>query len=286
MRNAAKTFLIALQFFTRIPVTGRIGRWADYSPARLNRAAAYFPLVGFVVGLVSVAGMALAIAAFSSLGTLGWALSAMLSLVLSLWVTGAFHEDGLADTFDALGGHVDREKALAIMKDSRLGTYGTVALMVALGTKVLLMASVLSLDATLALGTVVVAHGVSRLGPLVVMAWLPYVADADTSKSKPLAQGLTVSGAMLAGASALLGTVVCGAICAWWDGIAASSRAGVGVTLQLLGAATLGWVLASAWCVRWFRQRLAGYTGDCLGATQQLAELLIWMTVLLSVLAD
>jgi adenosylcobinamide-GDP ribazoletransferase len=285
MRDALKTFLVAVQFFTRIPVTGALGRWVDYSPGRLNRAAACFPLVGFVVGIVNALAVGFAAALLQPLGALGWALAALMGLAVSVWLTGAFHEDGLADTFDALGGHVDRTQALAIMKDSRLGTYGTVALMMALSTKVLLVASVLSLDIATALSAMVVAHGASRLGPLVVMARLPYVGDLAASKAKPLAQTLSLDAALFAGVSTLLGIIACGSIATWWMGSTPWTQVGLHILVQLLGASALGLALASAGCVRWFRQRLGGFTGDCLGATQQLAELAIWMTLLVLLLA-
>ena len=118
MRYQLELFLTALGFFTRIPVPA----WVPWSPERLNHAARYFPLVGWVVGGVG-AGAFLALAL-----VLPVSLAVILSMAVTIRLTGAFHEDGLADTFDALGGHVSRERALQIMRDSRIGTYGAAAL--------------------------------------------------------------------------------------------------------------------------------------------------------------
>lgn len=267
-----KTFLIALQFFTRVPVTGALGRWADYSPERLNRAAAFFPWVGLVVGGVSAAFTCAAWQALATAGDVGLMLAALSGLAASLWLTGAFHEDGLADTFDALGGHVSRERALEIMKDSRLGSYGTVALVVVLGAKVLLIAAVLKLNPSLALVTVVAAHVASRAAPLWVMRCLPYISPADTSKSKPLAERLGTGGF----AFALFSAASLASGCWWLAGLWRPAPP----AWAMLAAAGLAGLAATAWLVSWFRRRLDGFTGDCLGTTQQLSELAIWGAVL------
>ena len=120
---------IALQFFTRVPVPARVG----FEPAWLNASARHFPLVGLLVG--AVAALALAVGSQA----LGTAIGVWLSIAATVWLTGAFHEDGLADTCDALGGAVSRERALEIMKDSRIGTYGAVGLLLVLGLKACLL---------------------------------------------------------------------------------------------------------------------------------------------------
>jgi adenosylcobinamide-GDP ribazoletransferase len=124
-------YLLAVQFFTRIPVTGRVAAWVGYSPAMLRASAAHFPGVGWLVALV-----ACTVAALS--GTLlhgrpGSALvTAVLCTIATVLVTGGFHEDGLADVADGLGGSAARERALEIMKDSRVGAFGAMALVLAL----------------------------------------------------------------------------------------------------------------------------------------------------------
>ena len=134
-----KHFLLALQFFTRIPITGSLAAWVGYSPPMLRSASAYFPLVGSLVGSFSAAVLLLASALLPS-SDLGYLLAAALATASSVWLTGGFHEDGLADTADALGGYVAAERALDIMKDSRIGSYGSLALILVLGIKISVLA--------------------------------------------------------------------------------------------------------------------------------------------------
>lgn len=253
--TALRHWLLALQFFTRIPVTGRLAAWVGYSPALLNASAGHFPGVGWVVGGVGAAVLWGALA--------GWGpwVAALACTAATAWLTGAFHEDGLADTFDALGGGVTRERALEIMKDSRIGSYGTVALVLALGLKVALLALLAQRGAGAAVAAVLAAHVLSRAAPLAVMRALPYVSDAGQAKSKPLAESVSR-------ASLLTGVL--------W------SVPAVALVWQAQGAMVLIvalalWLLALAAMLRLLRRRLQGFTGDTLGATQQLCELALYL---------
>src|SRR5690606_8920596 len=125
MRYQLELFFAALGFFTRIPVPA----WVPWSPERLNHAARYFPLVGWVVGGVG-AGAFLAFAL-----VLPASLAVILSMAVTIRLTGAFHEDGWADTCDGLGGGWDKAQVLTIMKDSRIGSYGTVGVVLMLLAK-------------------------------------------------------------------------------------------------------------------------------------------------------
>ncbi|TSE36482.1 adenosylcobinamide-GDP ribazoletransferase [Tepidimonas charontis] len=259
--RGVRHFLLALQFFTRIPVRGRLAAWVGYSPAMLRASAAHFPGVGWVVGTWCGAVFALAIHIFGA-NAAGAALAAVLSTAAGVWLTGAFHEDGLADTADALGGHVSRERALEIMKDSRIGSYGTLAVLLALALKLALLVWL-----TQALGPLAVAWGLfgahvtSRTAPLLTIATLPHIGDTATSKSKPLADRIGVAALGVAGlwcAAALAVLVWATPPAPWWAGV--------------LGA-LLGW----SWMWHLLRRRLGGFTGDTLGATQQLAELGWWL---------
>ncbi len=250
-------FLIAVQFFTRIPITGRLADWVGFSPARLRASAAHFPGVGWVVGgLVALVFWGL-MQALVARPAAPW-VAAGLSTAFGVWLTGAFHEDGLADTADALGGHVSRERALEIMKDSRIGTYGAIALVLAVLTKVLLLGLLVQAwGATQVAWALLAAHVTSRFMPLLVIATLEHVGDTPTSKSKPLADRIDASGL----AVALL----------WW--LAAVLLAGsTAPDLQWLPA-VLGAALGLAWVWRLLQRRLGGFTGDGLGATQQASEL-------------
>ena len=181
-----KHFLLALQFFTRIPITGRLAVWVGYSPTMLRAASVYFPLVGSVVGIFSalVLWLALAVLPPSALGAL---MAAILATAASVWLTGGFHEDGLADTADALGGYVAAEKALEIMKDSRIGSYGSLTLILVLGLKIATLALLAQQSPLLAAVALLWAHTLSRLSPLLLMFSLAHVGDLARSKSKPLA---------------------------------------------------------------------------------------------------
>ena len=250
-------FFIALQFFTRIPVTGRLADWVGFSPAMLRASAAHFPGVGWVVGGLT------ALVFWGLMQTLAvqpaapW-VAAVLSTAFSVWLTGAFHEDGLADTADGLGGAVSRERALDIMKDSRIGSYGAIALVLALLAKVLLLGLLSQAGgASLAAWALFGAHVSSRLWPLAVIRTLPHVGDTAQSKSKPLADTIGTGGLVVA----LLWSLSAMALVGW--------RAPGGHWLWALAGGLLGLV----WIWRVLRQRLQGFTGDGLGATQQLSEL-------------
>lgn len=250
-------FFIALQFFTRIPVTGRLADWVGFSPAMLRASAAHFPGVGWVVGGLTALVFWALMQALVAQPAAPW-VAAVLSTAFGVWLTGAFHEDGLADTADALGGAVSRERALEIMKDSRIGSYGAIALVLALLAKVLLLGLLVQAGGALATAwALFAAHVSSRLLPLLVIATLPHVGDTPQSKSKPLADGIEVAGLL----AALL----------WWA--LAMMLLAVAAPAWPWFAAVLGAFLGFLWMWRLLARRLQGFTGDGLGATQQLAEL-------------
>eukprot|EP01036_Dinobryon_divergens_P050298 gene50298-67357_t len=179
-------YLLAVQFFTRIPVTGKLAEWVGFSPAMLRASAAHFPGVGWLVGASSAVVLWGLVWALPEVSASSW-VAAVLCTVFGVMLTGAFHEDGLADTADGLGGSLNRERALDIMKDSRVGTYGALALVLIVLLKVGLLAMLLQLvplPAAAAAGFG--AHVVSRFLPLFIIRSLPHVGDTQQSKSKPL----------------------------------------------------------------------------------------------------
>lgn len=236
--NEIRRFLAAVQYFTRLPVPS----WVGHSQALLDDAARYFPLVGLLVGLIGAATL--------------WALShlwsnpiaVVISIMATLLVTGAFHEDGLADAVDGLGGSLDRARSLEIMKDSRIGVFGAAALVVMLGLKFAILGATPMRTAALML---IGGHTVSRLGGVLIMATLPYVRDSPDSRSRPLVHRISI-------ASIFIGCLA--------SALAVSP-------LQLRGLT--GTVSVLGICLLWrafIKHRLGGYTGDCLGAAQQLGE--------------
>ncbi|SIQ16590.1 adenosylcobinamide-GDP ribazoletransferase [Pseudacidovorax sp. RU35E] len=259
--NGVRHFLLALQFFTRIPVTGRLAAWVGYSSQMLRASAAHFPGVGWVVGLIAAVVFALGLAGLR--GPMGALAAAVLATAVTVWATGGFHEDGLADTADGLGGSSQRERALEIMKDSRIGSFGALALVLALGLKAALLATLAEQGAAAAVASLLAAHVLSRLAPLFIIRALPHVGDSATSKSMPLADALP-AGALMVGLA--------------WSVPAALLLLAAQGLLHGLAALLLG-AAAAAWMFRLLRRRLGGFTGDGLGATQQLGELAIYFAL-------
>jgi adenosylcobinamide-GDP ribazoletransferase len=260
MTQFARHFLLALQFFTRIPVTGRLAAWVGFSPAMLRASAAHFPGVGWVVGGLTAAVLWGLLVLLPAAPAAVW-VAVVLSTVFGVMLTGAFHEDGLADLADGLGGSAERERALEIMKDSRIGSYGAIALVLVLLAKVALLALLAQGSGWLAVVALFAAHVTSRTVPLLIIRTLPHVGDTPQSKSKPLAESLSNAG-LLAG---LL----------WW-------ALAMALVVRLLPAApwaqaVLGALLGLAWMWRLLRRRLQGFTGDGLGATQQVCEVLFYL---------
>ncbi len=231
---------VALQFLTRLPV--RLPRWDE---TWLNRCVRYFPLVGALVGALSGAVLWGAAQLWAP-----W-VAALLTLAAAALITGAFHEDGLADSFDALGGAVSRERALAIMKDSRIGSYGALALLLVTALRAAALASLIAVDAVQALLAWVLVQALARCGAVALMVSLPYAGDAEQGKAKPLALRVPRHQLGLALLSCLPLLLLLPRQAALLLLVA---------TLVALGMRT------------WLRRRLGGYTGDTLGATEQLGE--------------
>ncbi|MFT3813885.1 MAG: adenosylcobinamide-GDP ribazoletransferase [Acidovorax sp.] len=253
-------FLLAIQFFTRIPITGRLADWVGYSPAMLRASAAHFTGVGCVVAAVA-AGVYAALAAALAPSPWACAVAAVGSTIATVLLTGGFHEDGLADTADGLGGSADRERALDIMKDSRLGAYGAMAITLALLAKCALLALLGAHSLSAALAGIAGAHVLSRLWPLLIMRSLPHVGDTARSKSKPLAD--QISGPAL------------GVAVSWCFVPLALVYQAQAASFLIAGAAASA--LVAAWLRGVFARRLGGFTGDCLGAAQQAGEIAFYL---------
>ncbi len=225
---------MALMFFTRIPVPSL----PDFREEDLTRAARWFPGVGLLIGAIQAAVL---LAAATILPPLA---AALLALAAALMATGAFHEDGLADSFDGLGGGYTREKVLEIMKDSRIGTFGAAALLLALSLQAVALAEIPGVAAILA------AHAASRFAAVTMLATQDYVREDLLSRAKPLATRIGAGGLAWAGACAVLPML----FMPWGE----------------LGAMLLAMLVMRLWWGRVCRRRLGGYTGDLLGACQQL----------------
>ena len=247
LRLEAEYFFGALRFFTRLPVPA----WVGHSSEHLNRSARYFPAVGLVVGGLSGAVFWLASQVWPP------AVAVLLAMAASLYATGAFHEDGLSDMTDGLGGGWEKGRILEIMKDSRVGSYGVVALVMALLGKFVLLCA---LPAALVPIALVAGHAVSRFAATTLLMFMDYVREDLLAKAKPLATRLGWGPFLVAGLFAALPLVL----------LPPQSLA---ISLVLVALVTL-------WLVRLLKRWLGGYTGDCLGATQQLAELAFYLGLL------
>ena len=277
MLQFIREYLLAVQFFTRIPVTGRLAEWVGYSPEMLRASAAHFPGIGVVVGGVAAAVFALLQlllpdTAFTPL------VAAALSTTATVLLTGGFHEDGLADVADGLGGSYHRERALEIMKDSRVGAFGAMALMLALLCKVALVALLgsvvwvtpantpLNFSVWYVCAALWTGHIVSRGLPLVMIRLLPHVGDTATSKSKPLADRISSNGLLIAFAWCFFALALASLALNAINLVVACSFSAVALLIML----------------RLFKRRLQGFTGDCLGATQQVCEIAFYLGLAVS----
>lgn len=252
--------LLATSFFTRIPVNIS----AEVNAKMLNEASRYFALVGVLIGTVS------ACAFYLCAMVMPVELALLIAMASSVLLTGAFHEDGWADVWDGFGGGWTLENKLNIMKDSRLGTYGAAALffilmikyqaLLALTQQNIASTTVVT-EALSLLSILVLGHCLSRVLATSLIADMPYVSEDATSKVKPLAQALSNNSyltLLATGAVILLFTL------------------SFSVVWKLLVI-----LLLTRWCLkRWFTQQLGGYTGDCLGAAQQLSEVVIYISLL------
>ncbi len=244
-------FLLALQFLTRLPVPD-----PGYTPARMAATPRWHPAVGALIGLLT--GLVYWLAAQG----VPPVLAAIMSTAFGLLLTGCFHEDGFADACDGLGGGATRERALEIMRDSRLGTYGAAGLGLMLAGKV---AALAALNPGVALAALIAAHAVSRASSVLVIATSAYVRDHGTGK--PVADGIPRADLKLVVATGLAALLPLAFVVP------------IGVVLCGLAGLVLGhWLMR-----RRFERRLGGYTGDCLGAVQQTSEigfylgLVVWL---------
>ena len=246
MRDALQAFLLALTYYTRIPIPYPLPN----TPSLQARSILYFPLVGWVVGGVAALVFQGALAFFPKTVAL------LLSMGSTLLLTGAIHEDGLADSCDGFGGGFHKEAILGIMKDPRIGSYGVLGLGLVLGLK---YASLLAIETLWLPWVLVISHSLSRATAASLLFRLDYAGANEQSKARSWVKrlslhelGIVVSGGML---PALLLLPI----------------AYAGLLLPL--------VLLHVGLTRYFQRRLGGYTGDCLGATQQIAEGMLYLLI-------
>ena len=239
--EAGSDFLHAVQFLTRLPVD----RWVAYDPTAMPRCVLFFPVVGVAIGLAG--GLAYAVAA----GMVPHSVAVLFAMLVPVLLTGALHEDGLADAADGLCGNAPRDRALEIMRDSRIGSYGAVALAFLLAFRFTAIASFGS--PWTILRVLIVAAALGRASAVALMSTCINIRS-DSATSRPFGSGLPPRLLWFCLGATALGAVLL-----------------LGLRLQpVLAAAAVTLALR-----QFFVRRLGGITGDCLGAAIALTELTV-----------
>lgn len=255
MKTELRIFFTALMFYTRIPCP----KWVGYTPELLNKSTRYFPVVGWIVGGLSFLVYYLCSFLFSL------EIAVLLSLAAGVFITGAFHEDGFADGFDGFGGGWTKSRILDIMKDSRIGTYGSVALIFLFALKFLALSEVLviaTMNPLLVALLFINYHTLARFTAINITFTSSYSREDESSKSKPIAKAYSYK--------EVLGVYSFG-------------------LLPLFALTFYQWPFILIliplfavyyFCQRYFNKWIDGYTGDCLGAVEQLSEIIILLSYL------
>jgi adenosylcobinamide-GDP ribazoletransferase len=248
VRRQLNIFLAAIMFLTRLPV----GRFHVFREEDVALSSLYFPVVGALIGLAG--GLALLASSF-----VPPIIAVLLSMLITVCLTGGLHEDGLSDSADGLIGGQNPQRRLEIMKDSRIGAYGALALWFSLTAKLFLVQSLLAINLMIAVQAMVIAHCLGRAATVALLTCLPY-ARVEDSKSSSFGNKVTLR--------QLVPVIVFAAI----------------LSLLLLGlqggfCVTAGIVVTSV-CGLYFKDKIGGITGDCLGAANQLVELSAYLSLL------
>ncbi len=247
MKKEIHIFFTALMFFTRIPCP----KWVNHDPTYLRLSAKYFSLVGILVGSIGAFVFYVSSLLFSI------EISLLLSMVSTIYTTGAFHEDGFADVCDGFGGGWTKDKILLIMKDSRLGTFGSVGLMLLLAIKFMALREINPGYIPIAL---IVGHSLSRFIATTLIYTHSYVRENDESKAKPAAKHISLSMVIISGIFGILPVFL---FQNPWIFLALIPMY---VSKVFLGAK--------------FKKWIGGQTGDCAGAVQQLSEVVFYLSII------
>ena len=237
-------------FYTRIPVP----KWVGYSKENLNKATGYFPIVGIIVGALG------GLVYWGAQHLLPISVSVILCMITTLLTTGAFHEDAISDFCDGFGGGYSKEQILSIMKDSRIGTYGAIGLVMTLLSRYLLLYHI---DPAKFLAVIIAGNAVSRLNAVFLIFSSEYVRMDETSKSKPIGEKHNTSSLVLAIVTGIIPMIFIP-----WQSSA------------MIFSALL---IALFFFRRYIHKILGGYTGDVLGAFQQISELIFYLVFLISI---
>ncbi len=252
IRRELGYFFAALTFYTRIP--GPPG--FNHNESNVAKSRKYLPLVGLVIGTIGIIAYWLAQYLFPP------AVALILSVTATIFATGAFHEDGFADTCDGFGGGWSREQIISIMKDSRIGAYGCIGIVLILLLKLIGLYEIQKISTSLLLIGLLNGHSLSRLFASLFIQTHQYVQDTENSKSKSMASARLNSREFAYSAIyALLPLVL---FAPNW------------IFVTAVIPAYLSKVMLSGY----FTRRIGGFTGDCLGAVQQVSEVVFILSIL------
>lgn len=248
MNRELNVFFVALAFFTRLPVPKSI----TFTDELLNHSTRYYGIVGLCIASL-LAGFTWI---YSSL--LPIEITVILVLATSVLITGAFHEDGFTDMCDGFGGGFTPEKKLEIMKDSRVGTYGTIAMVCVFGIMYQSLLYLLGGGLLLTTIALLTGHSLSRIVAGTLIANMEYLRALDTrAKAKPLSTGMRKSDFIIL----ILSSLFTIPLLAWECSL---------VIIVMLVVIHFGFK-------RYLNFHLGGYTGDCLGASQVFTMIMIWI---------
>lgn len=241
-------FRAALMFFTRLPAGHNI-------TVGLQHAARYLPVIGILVGATGATVYYLGHLLFKDAY-----IAVVLSVIATLLMTGGFHEDGLADVADGFGGGWTKEKILEIMKDPRTGAYGVMALVCSIGLKIFVLAKLATLLPDQFFLIYICGHTISRVTPLFLMRFLEYARVDGSSKVGAVISPVSIGALLFTVITGFIPLTILSVEAAWISVIPCAT-----MTLYL------GW---------YFHKWIDGYTGDCLGAAQQINELIFYLCLL------
>ena len=270
-KHEINIFFVALMFYSRLPCP----KWLIHKPDYLNEATRYFPVVGWIVGGFS------AVVLFALMLILPVSVAILGFMLTNILLTGAFHEDGFADVCDGFGGGWTAPKILEIMKDSRLGTYGTVGILFMLALKFELLRNLIPFFEGSGFGGTIIhaeellcflisAHSVSRMLAATTLYTHSYVRENEDAKAKPLAKKISLQN--------LLITIFLGIFPVFFL-IIIDIYFFLLMFFVVIPLLYLVKILMTAYFKKW----IGGYTGDCLGAIQQVTEVFFYLGALILV---
>lgn len=252
MKKECAIFLTAIVFYTRIPCP----KWVDHSPEILNKATRYFPLIGWIVG--GFGGLVY----FGAATFIADTIAIVLSMIATILLTGAFHEDGFADVCDGFGGGWTREKILKIMKDSAIGAYGAIGVFMILLFKFVLTWELADFVSPFDMAWIILAgHSISRTNAVLMIYSGTYARDNDDAKAKPVAKKMSKVSFLLA--------IIIGLLPLFY------------FQDPYLAAVIPVLILIKLYLSRYFNKWIGGYTGDCLGALQQVSEVAFYLITIM-----